>query len=190
MKIAILAWGSLIWNPGQLRIEIEPDSNGWFEEGPFLPIEFSRISSDGRLTLVIQPGAGEIKTFYAISKYTDLNLAVLDLAVREGSGRNKIGYCYKGGEIHPAKFKLEQNLRMWLDSKEDIDAIIWTNLSSNYKDKLGLQGFSPDDAVQYLKYVAPDVQAKAEEYIRKAPFVVRTPIRTAIEKALGWTPSE
>ena len=46
MKIAILGWASLVWNPQQL-----PHKGDWKSGGPRLPIEFSRVSKDGRLTL-------------------------------------------------------------------------------------------------------------------------------------------
>ena len=63
MKIAILGWGSLIWQPKDLKF----DANiGWKEKGPILPIEFARISKDGRLTLVITKDAKEVKTYFAI----------------------------------------------------------------------------------------------------------------------------
>lgn len=41
MKIVVLGWGSLIWNPGDLKINSE-----WQKDGPTLPIEFARVSSD------------------------------------------------------------------------------------------------------------------------------------------------
>ena len=50
MKIAILGWGSLLWQPKDLQFDKEI---GWSKNGPMLPIEFARISKDGRLTLVI-----------------------------------------------------------------------------------------------------------------------------------------
>lgn len=50
MKIAILGWGSLIWDKRNLRLAGE-----WQVGGPVLPIEFSRVSGYGRLTLVIDP---------------------------------------------------------------------------------------------------------------------------------------
>ena len=46
MKIAVLGWGSLIWDPKELDA-----NNEWNNDGPFLPIEFARISNNGRLTL-------------------------------------------------------------------------------------------------------------------------------------------
>jgi hypothetical protein len=53
MKVLVLAWGSLVWDPGALRL-----ASNWMEGGPVLPIEFSRISDDGRLTLVIDERHG------------------------------------------------------------------------------------------------------------------------------------
>ena len=88
MATAILAWGSLIWDKRKLQI-----IGDWYKGGPFLPIEFSRISKDGRLTLVITEEYGtEIETYWAISRYTTLDDAIKDLRKREGTNRNGIGY--------------------------------------------------------------------------------------------------
>ena len=92
MKIAILGWGSLIWLPKDLKFDT---NSGWKENGPVLPIEFARISKDGRLTLVITPNGTDVPTLYAVSSFDSLDLAVLNLAVREGSGRKSIGYYDK-----------------------------------------------------------------------------------------------
>jgi hypothetical protein len=63
MRIAILGWGSLIWKPNGL-----PMSGDWKRGGPVLPIEFSRVSSDGRLTLVIDEQYGvDVITRYVLS---------------------------------------------------------------------------------------------------------------------------
>ena len=75
MKIAILGWGSLIWLPKDLKFDT---NSGWKENGPVLPIEFARISKDGRLTLVITPNGTEVPTLYAVSSFDSLNLAVLN----------------------------------------------------------------------------------------------------------------
>ena len=72
MKIAILGWGSLIWLPKDLNFDT---NSGWKENGPVLPIEFARISQDGRLTLVITPNGTEVTTLYSVSSFDSLDLA-------------------------------------------------------------------------------------------------------------------
>jgi hypothetical protein len=63
MKIVILGWGSLIWDPRDL-----PHQEPWLDDGPKLPLEFSRISKDRRLTLVIDAVNGELcNTLYSYS---------------------------------------------------------------------------------------------------------------------------
>ncbi len=75
MKIAIIAWGSLVWDPRTLQIKED-----WDNQGPSLNIELSRVSKDGRLTLVIDFLNGvEIKTYYAQSSRSDLGDAISDL---------------------------------------------------------------------------------------------------------------
>jgi|SRR5665647_380998 len=194
MKIAILGWGSLIWNPSNLQIDTNQKNNGWLTNGPMLPIEFARISRDGRLTLVIVPNeVNKIQVFYAFSKFLNLDEAILDLAVREGCGRDRIGSYNKDAKKKFDNFTADkfQNQRSEIENwtnDQDVDAVIWTNLSSNFKDKLGLNDFKPMDAINYLKYLSPDVKAKAEEYIRKAPRTVDTAIRKKIEVELKWMP--
>lgn len=53
MKIAILAWGSLIWDDNWP--EFDKQRGEWLKDGPILPLEFSRVSAsrDKALTLVI-----------------------------------------------------------------------------------------------------------------------------------------
>jgi hypothetical protein len=106
MKIAILGWGSLVWDPRALRL-----TGHWMEGGPALPIEFSRISDNGRLTLVIDEAHGvDVPTRYARSALSDLDEAIVDLQKREGSSvRNRIGFidirsgltCERARTNHP-----------------------------------------------------------------------------------------
>lgn len=98
MTIAILGWGSLLSDPGTLKIEL----GMWYKDGPMLPVEFARISSDKRLTLVIHPGSEDVRTYYAVSKYNKLDAAIMDLAERERTARRleNIGYMnFVTGEI-------------------------------------------------------------------------------------------
>ena len=196
MKITILGWGSLIWDPRNLQIDTNQGSNGWLPNGPILPIEFARISRDSRLTLVIVPNeVNKIQTLYAFSKFQNLDEAILDLAVREGCGRSKIGYYDKKMKKFSDNFLIKKfqdqrsEIEKWSNNKV-IDAVIWTNLPSNFRDRLDLNEFTPMDAINYLNHLPPDVKVKAEEYIRKAPKIVDTPIRREIELKLKWMPIE
>lgn len=191
MKIAILGWGSLIWNPGNLEIDKTQGQNGWLSDGPMLPIEFARISQDGRLTLVIDPDVEELQTLYSISRFEELDHAILNLAVREGCGRNKIGHFLKDdNELSPDDFQFGQTIKHWIEEKETIEAVIWTNLSPKlwYKNKEGdIVDVPKDCLVSYLEGLPQNKQAIAEEYIRRAPVIVETSIRKEIEMKRKWT---
>jgi hypothetical protein len=93
MRIAVLGWGSLIWERRHL-----PITGDWQRSGPVLPIEFSRISRSGEragcLTLVIHEQHGaNVPTRFALSLRTNLDDAIADLRTREGSSSDRIGYA-------------------------------------------------------------------------------------------------
>lgn len=191
MEIAILGWGSLIWNPGNLGIEKEKGKNIWHNTGPMLPIEFARISKDGRLTLVIVPGEKLVQTLYTISTFKEIDLVKLDLAVREGCGKDKIGsYFKKKDEFIPNNFKCKEEIKNWVMQNERIDAVIWTNLSEKYwylndnKEKIEVD---KSDIISYLRNLPSDKQAISEQYVRKTPSSIDTIQRKIIEEVLGWT---
>ena len=90
-KIAILGWGSLIW---EQKDDFNKYIGVWKEDGPILPIEFSRISDsrNGALTLVIDPDNGyQVRTKYTLSKRENPEDAVCDLRTREGTVIRHIG---------------------------------------------------------------------------------------------------
>lgn len=178
MKIAILGWGSLIWQPKELNYNKE---FGWKNDGPYLPIEFARISNNGRLTLVITQNGTEVQTLYTLSNYKTIEEAILDLAVREGTGRKSIGsYDRAKEEFSDVNFPFKDNITEWID-QTDFDAVIWTNLKENWEEKT-------KDRIEYLKSLKGATRALAEEYIRKTPEQIRTNLRKEIVTQLNWTP--
>lgn len=186
MKIAFLGWGSLIWQPKELKF----DTNiGWKENGPVLPIEFARISKDGRLTLVITKNGTEVPTLYSVSSFDSLDLAVLNLAVREGSGRKSIGYYDKTkAEFSPIDFPFKENIKYWIQTT-DFDAVIWTNLPENWgikENKVVIKTIEPNDRMEYLQNLKGHQSALAEQYIRNTPKQITTTYRKQIIEALGW----
>src|SRR5687767_13642828 len=129
MKIAVLGWGSLIWNRQDLPIVGE-----WQQGGPVLSIEFSRISKDGRLTLVIDEVHGAaVPTRYARSACDSLTDAIDGLWNREGRPpRDRIGFVdlVSGTEQawsrqhHPSACDC---IKAWAQA-QDWEAVVWTAL--------------------------------------------------------------
>ena len=215
MKIAILGWGSLVWRPGSLSDQLvplkdRPKDDLYFKQGgPKLPLEFSRISKDGRLTLVIDEQHGTpAPTRYAISKQSDLIEAATDLWIREidpdrersvakeESRRGSIGYTDRNGENasfrqHPNHEFAHKLIMEWLQNSEHsgFDGVVWTALPSNYKEQLR-RDFSVDDAVKYLDSLPEKPRQQAREYIDKAPPEVETPLRTRLGEIVKATTSK
>jgi hypothetical protein len=195
MRIAVLAWGSLIWDRRRLAIleDLKP-------HGPHLPIEFCRVSGGGRLTLVIDETFGApCVTYVAVSAFEDLNAALTNLWIREGlqneglpknvRTHGRVGFVElasgdcgaKAMKRHP---KAVAAIKAWAQAN-GFDAAIWTALASNFheRDKAGEQ-FSVAAATRYLKTLdAPNLSATLD-YIRSAPPEVQTPVRTAVNA--GW----
>ncbi len=180
MKIAILGWGSLIWQPKELNYNKE---FYWKDDGPSLPIEFARISNNGRLTLVITQDDTEVQTLYTLSNYKTIEEAVRDLAVREGSSRKSIGFYEKAKrEFSDVNFLFKNKIIEWIDTT-DFDAVIWTNLKENWQTKTNYK-----ERIEYLKSLKGETKTLAEEYIRKTPEQIRTEYRLKIEEQLNWLP--
>src|SRR5437773_2470240 len=90
MNIAVVAWGSLIWCPGSLRMKTR-----WRQDGPQLPLEFARISQDGRLTLVILPDSEDQLTYWTVSELATLDEARRNVRERENAKLTDIHYVVR-----------------------------------------------------------------------------------------------
>ncbi len=159
LRIAILGWGSLIWDPRGL-----PYDGHWQKGGPTLPIEFSKISNDGRLTLVIDSQGGQVSTRYAVSSRSTLSDAICDLSVREGTNEDKIGHVATDEAIGTDATK--SIIKAWAIANE-FDAVVWTNLKPDFQKKQG--NFSPEAARQYLDGLKGPCLRNAVRYIKRAP---------------------
>ncbi len=179
MKIAILGWGSLIWELGEI-----PLNGSWQNGGPRLPIEFSRVSESraGALTLVIDSVNGkDVPTLFAISRRIELADAICDLRNREKTVVKRIGFVnlVDGSQrcnVYPESSNV---IRAWACC-QTFDAVIWTDLPSNFKEKVYAQ-FSVDEAVRYLHSLPEDGAKEARIYIQKAPQEINTPLRRALK---------
>jgi hypothetical protein len=153
MRIAVLAWGSLVWDPRDLQAAAEFAPNG-----PLLPVEFCRISADGRLTLAIdETFVAMCTTYSAPSALESLDAAIENLRLREGMpNAREVGFVElasgKQSDIalqrHP---EAVATIAAWATSS-GYDSAIWTALASNFdqSDKGG-EPFSVTAAIGYLE---------------------------------------
>jgi hypothetical protein len=186
MKIAVLGWGSLIWCPSSLRIKTR-----WRANGPMLPIEFARISEDGRLTLVIHPGSALQQIYWTISDLPELKAARENLKEREHCSLSAIHYhpCENRGQPIPSEVTTQ--LHNWLQEHKDIHAVIWTGLETNWSEKFPEVPFSPENAVRYLDKLDAErkrtklAYERAKEYLTNAPPAVQTKVRNLMREK-GW----
>ena len=65
-----------------------------------------------------------------------------------------------------------------------LDAVIWTELPSNFKDHTG-RDFSPEVAVKYLGELPKVLVDQAKEYVDRAPKEIETPLRAKLREE-GW----
>jgi len=180
-KIAVLGWGSLIWDSRNLKIK-----NKWKKDGPSLPIEFARISNGGRLTLVIFEGFPSVQVLWNYMDFDDLTNAINNLKEREGTqNKDNIGYInFLQETIHSNNDNISLIIRDWAKTKQ-IDAILWSDFQGNFEDKIG-DKFTLDNIVKYLDGLTGKSKIEAQNYIVNAPKQIQTKFRNDIQKNLGW----
>lgn len=165
MKIAYLAWGSLLWNHNKLKI------NKWSKTNIQLPLNFSRVSDQGkgRLTLVIDKENGiNNPIYYAITNYTDLNKAINNLRMREKTNKNYIGFINLKDNTSRTNLLNENdiiNIKHFAKEK-NIDAIVWTDIPPNFQEIFNKK-FTKDLALNYIDSKIDDTKTynKIIEYI-------------------------
>jgi hypothetical protein len=182
MKIAILGWGSLLWEGGsEFDKWIEEP---WYDDGPQLKVEFSRVSEKrlGALTLVIDAEHGFLtQVAWCLSKRARFEDAVADLRCREGTPIENIRHICIDDEPAPRNIADKQDLIVAWAREHKLDAVIWTALESNFRQKVG-KPFSVTAVVAYVKSLSPDAKAKAAEYVWRAPEFVKTAVRSALQQ--------
>jgi hypothetical protein len=180
--IACIGWGSLIWDRRNLDVD-----GHWRVDGPLLPVEFARQSSNGRITLVLGRGFAPVPTLWSVFNTRDVAEARESLRVREDIPRSRsaesIAQWCRGEN---ATADPVTTIPDWA-AVRNLEAAVWTNLRPKFA---GTNGRIPTEAevVAYLQTLEGQARAAAEEYVRRAPRQIATAYRRAIETALGWTP--
>jgi hypothetical protein len=180
MRIAILGWGSLLWDVNH-HPDFTKQHGDWEFDGPSLPLEFSRVSGgrNDALTLVIDEENGTLcQVAFAMSKRNNPDDAICDLRCREGTILSRIGYHFVDGSRN-GQPKVPEAIRAW-GKEMTLDVVIWTGLESNFSEKKTSE-FSIEAAIDHLKHLPPEGKAKAFEYVSRAPAFITTKLRQALE---------
>lgn len=181
MLIVCLGWGSLVRDPRELPIQ-----GKWFEDGPFLPIEFARQSNDGRLTLVLVPDyekkVRSLWTLFSVGNVSDAREALRQRECVLEKNKDKHIHAWSVGDPPPAKFPEIAN---WVKNLA-LDAAVWTGLPAKFEGKEGPPDI--DQAIEHLRQLRHEERRNAERYIRMTPRQVDTPYRRRFEAEFGWTP--
>lgn len=187
MKIAIIGWGSLLRHPRGL-----PLASKWHSKGPQLPIEFSRLSSRNRLTLVIDEKAPLQPSYWALCGCEDLPEARKKLHEREGTlYLDRIHLIDESGKFdgHKEAHPITQAIGKWISASDGIDAAIWTGLGPKWpsEQRKRFGEWSHGAAIAYLHSLIDDgIHRNAELYFRHAPPSVDTELRRNVEEEFGW----
>jgi hypothetical protein len=181
VKIACFAWGSLVWDPRTL-----PRAGPFHEDGLALPIEFSRVSLDGRVTLAIDPSAPLLQSLWVRLSSQTLDAAVDALGHREKIAPDKrsdwVGRHVFGDPDREESFL--SGLDDWLEARS-LDAVVWTALPCRSPTgELATPSFPT--LLAHVESLSGETRARAEQYVRRAPRSVRTPHRARFESTLGW----
>ena len=186
MDIAIIGWGSLIWDLEILESQVDPR---WQRgKGPVLPLEFSRVSPKRKkaLALIVDPDHGtECATSLVVSKRRSLEDAIQDLAARERAPLDRIGHASLAGRWQSTVSNLEAHLEDWL-RKSGFAAAVWTDLPGNFQDETGTP-FTIPAAIEYLHSLEDASLLEAKRYIELAPEETMTALRKALHREDWWS---
>ncbi len=178
MKIAILGWGSLLWDK---KPEFDDYHGDWKFDGPLLKLEFSRVSQtrSNALTLVIDAENGSpCQVAYTFSTRKNPDDAISDLRCREGAIMKKIGFYFSDGLLSQSRDPESLKAISEWASGNKIDVVIWTDLESNFLEKSRYNvEFSVNNAVRHIQELDAEGKSKASEYVWRAPDFVKTPLR-------------
>lgn len=179
-KIAILGWGSLLWDKSHR--EFDKHHGPWNSDGPVLKLEFSRksVSRLGALTLVIDAVHGEeCKVAYALSTRRTVERALADLKTREGTNGRNIGCVFADRSRRQGRDadSVDAILR-WAEDVA-LDVVLWTDLTSDFDCVPGDEFVTA--AVNHVQQLPAEAKALAAEYVWRAPDFIVTPLRTALQ---------
>ena len=186
-KIAVLGWGSLVWDPRDLQAAAQFAPNG-----PLLPIEFCRVSNDGRLTLAVDETFGAVCTTYsAPSALQSLDAAIENLRSEKGCEARAEWAMSSSLPADRATSRCNGIRKLSRPSRPGRKRTATTPRSgrrwraTSRSSGKGGEPFSVTAALSYLEELEKRDAAKfrlALDYVRRAPIEVQTPVRDEVQK--------
>src|SRR5207247_4310952 len=133
------------------------------------PVEFSRRSDRGRLTLVIDSRGDPVLTYAAISACPTTDTAIEELRSREGQRvrTEDIGVVVGNEVIRSRDAEAGARIRAWATEKH-VGRVIWTDLRSEWPE------FSLARAVAHLRDLNDADREHARIYFLNAPAETNT----------------
>ncbi|MEL6478842.1 MAG: hypothetical protein AAFR17_16040 [Pseudomonadota bacterium] len=185
-QVAIIGWGSLVWDLDDLAPHV---SGSWrMEEGPMLPLEFTRISpkrKNGLAVCIDETFGTPCPTHIIASARADCTEAILDLAKRERTEPQNIGaLCRRTGIRKAVSARIMGTIDAWAKSK-GWSCAVWTDIGSNFEAELG-EPFSVPRGLAYLGSLTGESRREAIRYIAQAPSATDTPLRRALAEEPWW----
>jgi hypothetical protein len=178
--IICLGWGSLVWDYRELPIH-----RRWFDDGPFIRVDFLRQSQDNRITLVLHEDSLPVRSLWAVMTSGTLEDAKLALAAREGmtsSNPTKYIGSWSRGDASPTCI---HELPAWANA-HGVEHVIWTALGPKLASATTARP-TKEQVVEHLGALTGTARDNAEKYIRFTPPQIDTEVRRHIEATLGWT---
>ena len=185
-RIAIIGWGSLIWDLDDLAPKVE---GAWLMgAGPRLPMEFSRVSPKRKQALAVCLDAthgAPCQTNAILSVRGRIDEAAEDLRARERAKHiTFIGAHFGGETVQAATPAVADAIANWCLVTGAAGAV-WTDLDPNYQSVRG-EPFSVDRGMAYLRSLSGESLIEAVRYIEYAPSATDTPLRRALAAEEWW----
>ena len=182
-RVAIVGYGSLIWDLEVLAAQVE---GAWrMGAGPALPLEFSRVSPKRRRGLVVCVAAvhGAPCPSHAIaSRRETAEAARADLAARERAPLERVGFvCLRSGR---REGRVADLVADWAGGA-GLAGAVWTELDPNFEAHAG-RPFDFEAGEAWLLALAGEDRDEAVRYIANAPAATDTPFRRRLAARPWW----
>ncbi|MBC7252886.1 MAG: hypothetical protein H5T72_02810 [Actinobacteria bacterium] len=184
-EIAVLGWDPMITEPRELLLR----DGLWFEDGPVLPVELSRVAPQRYLTLALCRGSAPVRVYWSLMGTDSVGEAVWSLAQREECKPENIGFLDLSTGEHWCRTVDEYlpEIRRWAEARNregtEIRVVIWNDLRPDFE-RRARRELTAENVIAYLKGLRPEAKEKAREYILKIPPGIRTPILDAVRGML------